>query len=45
MARPIVELYDELFNGKPVHSLPLEQTGLHWRKVSYGTKLNSDRQS
>jgi hypothetical protein len=37
--------YNELFVGKPLYSLPLEQTGLHWRKVTYGTKLNGDGQN
>lgn len=34
------EYYDD-FRGPPMFSVPLEQTGYHWRKVSCGTKLES----
>jgi len=39
------EFFDGDFQGKPLYSLPLEQTGLHWRRVSYGAKLKNDKQN
>jgi hypothetical protein len=39
------EFFDNEFLGKPLYSLPLEQTGLHWRRASYGTKLKNDKQN
>jgi hypothetical protein len=36
------EYWDEVEQGKNLTSVPLEETGFHWRRVAYGTKLSKD---